>query len=428
MTKIKKIDTRLETALLKNMSDRGIYEQYHHLIDYKRLLPNTELLLSDYGKYYKAYPAASSVEFTSFYTHFAQEWHTTDLEQTDIDYYRDYVFPAIEECPTMDIDKCLLGLIEKQCVEDIDTLCKKSLDVSKLLDIIDMFEAKKSSITRTNDTELNTIDTIDFKVLDKAEGIPWFLPSLQQNLMSITMGQYVLVVGDFGTGKSAFVVNQVEHTIRHLNKKKDTRPVLYFNSEGTAADVMARYLSCLYREKVPGGFEEIVDRIEEIKQKYLAVFDSKQLIVIQMSDVGTFDKLAAKVKKYKPALVIIDICDKLAKEEDVISLKKLHDNLRVLAGAECPIIGTSQSGVTSYTEESPDGGRKQKNKKWLGASDTYGAKTGKGGAADTIITIGKEDEQSPMRFISVPKKKRGEQCRIVCELIDKYSHYKQLDY
>jgi hypothetical protein len=130
------------------------------------------------------------------------------------------------------------------------------------------------------------------------------------------------------------------------------------------------------------------------------------------------------VRKYNPCLVIIDICDRLAPEGDVQALKTLYDDMRVLSGSTCPIIGTSQSGDTSFL----DSKGQQHNQKWLGGAQTYGSKTGKPGAADTVITIGKEDEESMLRFISTPKKKRGEPVKITCELIPKYSYFRELSF
>lgn len=226
------------------------------------------------------------------------------------------------------------------------------------------------------------------------------------------------------THNTAFVISQAVHAFKYLHKKGDMRPILYFNSEGLAGDVIGRFLSNLYKDKIQGGFEEIIERRKEVKDKFVKTFDASMFKCIQIANTPDFKSVKAKIEKYKPALVIIDICDKLAPDEDVQSLKKLYDGLRVLAGTGYPIIGTSQSGDTTFFNAEK---KEVVKKKWLTDHDLYGSKTGKGGAADTIITIGKE-EGGTIRYVAVVKKKRGSEVRITCDLIDKYSEYKEILY
>lgn len=426
MSKIKPKDIALETSLLKNMSVAETYTKYIKNIDHKRILPNTSLLLMDYGKYFQTFPTHKEIDFGEFYTKFANEWHAKDLDQQDIEYYRDYVFPAVQAKELSDPRENFQWLLKKQHVEAIDTLLQNGADMSKIRDLIDTYEKSLSGFTEENlDKEAHTIDRINFADLDKANGIPWFLPSLQSSLMSLTGGQFCIVSADFGTGKSAFVISQLAHTLKWAKRTGEKRPIMFVNSEGMACDVFARMLSCLYRDQVPGGFEEIVERSDEIKSKYLETFRASQVMVFQMSEVSNFKAVQDKMAKYDPCLVIIDICDKLAPEEDVQNLKKLYDNLRVQSGLGCPIIGTSQSGNTSYFDQEK---KEVKNKKWLDDHSLYGSITGKGGSADLIITIGREGGTSPLRYIATPKKKRGKEVRITAELQDKFSFYKELQY
>lgn len=425
MKTLKPVDMAVETALLKSMTIRANYEQYVHYVDIKKVLPTTQLLLRDYAKYYNLYQEHSNIDLGKFYTHFAQNWHKNDLEVHEIEYYRDYVLPAISNCVEQEVEKCLLGLIEKQVSENLVESINVGLDITEIREKLDWIEQKQSQINGNNDKDIVTINTAKFEVLDKQHGVPWFLPSLRRSLLSITLGQFIVISADFGTGKTAFCIGQVVITLKWLKKNNDKRPILYINSEGTAEDVFARVLSNMYQRELPEGFEEVVENIEETKEKYISMYGEYSLIVIQMSTVSTYEAIKAKIKKYKPCLTIIDICDKLAKEEDVQSLKKLYDNLRVLSADVCPIIGTSQSGDTTYWDKNTN---EKKQVKWLDDHMLYGSKAGKGGAADTIITIGRESDRSPIRYVNVVKKKRGEPCKITCELQNQYSYYRELEY
>lgn len=414
-------DVVLEAELLKAFSIKENYLSYNHVLDYKRLLPNTSLLLKDYKEYFDIYPSHTEVNWGIFYTHFSQNWHIANLTTPEIEYYRDYVFPTVRNSRTANTTSCIVGLIKKKTLDDLANISGE-LNPDKIRIILDEFEQSTSNILQPHDTEICKIDTVDFTELDKANGIPFFLPTLQDGLGSLVKGQFVIVSADYGTGKSAFVISQAVHTLIHLHKTNDERPILYFNSEGTSADIFGRFCSNLFKDKLRGGFEEVIVRAEEVKESFLKTFSANQFLVIQMMS-SSIDWLHTKIKKYNPALVIIDITDTLAPEEDVMNLKKVYDRLRLLSGTYCPIIGTTQSGDTSY-KDSETG--EIKNKKWLNDKALYGSKTGKGGSADSIITIGKDDANKNLRYITTPKKKRGKEVYLTCELVDIYSLYKEL--
>lgn len=424
MTTIQPKDIILESALLSTMSRKQNFTVYANSVDHKRLLPATSLLLIDYKKYFDLFPEHEIIDFGQFQTQFTQNWHNKDLDLLDIEYYRDYVFPAISKMEAVDNDQCLLGLMHKQTAEELSEVATTKFDVTLLRDILDKYEQKQQLIIRTNDADVYTMENVDFNVLDKAEGIPYFLPSLQAGLGSLVKGQFVVVSADYGTGKTAFVLSQVVHAFRHIAKRQDSGPILYFNSEGTEADVFGRFLSNLYSKHVPGGFEEVVTRREEIRGRFLKNYSADKFMVFQIS-TGGLNYIRAKMQQYKPSLVVIDITDVLAPEEDVMNLKKVYDGLRLMSGAFCPIIGTTQSGDTSYYDKEKN---EVKTRKWLGDKALYGSKSGKGGAADTIITIGKDDNNPKLRYISTPKKKRGTMTNIIAELEDQYSLYKEITF
>lgn len=415
-------DITVESELLNILMVKENYVKFSPIIDKNRLLPDTQTVLKDYDRYFNHYIDHDTIDFGLFYTEFSQHYHLNSLNTDQLHYYRDYVFPSIMNATPKDVESCMINLLKNRAKEDLLSHISKELNTEKLRTILDNFEDSTQNITKKIDDEVSRIDTIDFSELDKSSGIPFFLGSLQENLGSLIKGQFVVVSADYGTGKSAFVISQVASTLLHLNKTNDPRPILYFNSEGTSADIFGRVCSNLYRNEAIGGFEDIINNPNKYKEKFICQFDINKLLVFQMM-FSSIEWIQNKIKYYNPALVIIDITDTLAPEEDVLTLKKVYDRLRLLSGAYCPIIGTTQSGDTSYQDKES---HEIKHRKWLGDKALYGSKTGKGGAADTIITIGKDDLNKNLRYISIPKKKRGQTANITAELIDIYSLYKEL--
>lgn len=417
---IKKKDIDIEIDLLKSMSNKSNFNTYIDTIDLKRVYPSTKLLLNDFSKYFDVYNEHNKIDFKLFYTMFSTSLHNKDLDTDDIEYYRDYVFPAIDKSDAQQAETSLMGLIQKQTLEEINKSALKEFDIDKISAILDLFRQKQSQIIQESDNDVYTIENIDFSVLDKSKGIPYFLPALQENLGSIVKGQFIVISADNGTGKSAFGISQAVQTFKFLQETKSERPILYFNSEGTEADVYGRFLSNLYKEQVRGGFEQIFREIDSVKDMFVSEYNPQNFKVFQLEGKNV-SYVKSKMVKYNPSLVIIDICDTLVAEESPMLLKKLYDTLRQMSGTHCPVIGTTQSGDMSYFDK--ESGKKL-YRKWLDMKDMYGSKQ-KSGAADTVIGIGMEPDSS-IRYISTPKLKRGVPIKLTCELEDIYSNYKEI--
>ena len=420
--KVSQKDIQVETNILKAMSNKYNFETYGDSIDTKVMFPATKEVLKNYAKYFELYNEHKEIDFKLFYTEFAQSWSSDNLDSEDITYYRDYVFPSIVDADTQDVEKSLLGLMQKQTLEEINNKSKKSFDILEIEAILEEYKIKQGQIIQENDNDCYTLDNIDFNVLDKSNGIPYFMPSLQKSLGSLVKGQFVAVSADTNTGKSAFAISQAVEAFKFLHKNGTDKPILYFNSEGTEADVYIRFLSNLYKDKIAGGFEKVLGNIDKVKEAHMNRYNHNNFKVFQLSG-NNISYVKTKMQQYNPSLVIIDIVDSLAPEESPGLLKKLYDTIRQMSNTFCPIMGTTQSGDMSYFDK--DTGQKV-YRKWLDAKDMYGSKQ-KAGAADTVIGIGM-DPESDMRYISVPKKKRGEPVKITCELEGIYSNFKEINW
>lgn len=421
----KTIDIALEASLLNVMSYRQNYEKYIQYIDLKRVLPNTSLLLKDYKKYFNMYPNNERIQLGDFYTHFSQTWHQGDLEKHDLDYYQEYVFPAIEKVENADIEATILSLIQKRYVKEIEKSVHDNLDVLKIRDILNTYETSIGHVTNQQ-SAAKTVFDLDFNKLNKEDGIEWCLPSLQNALMSITVGQFILLSGDTNSGKSSLLRQQVAHTIRFLKNKGDNRKILHLNSEGCLEDAAAGVFSALFKEEIEGGFEEIVQNSEAVIEKFKTTYKehADNYILLPMYEIGSIYKLEQELKIHNPAIIFIDITDALAKEEDAKTLKKVYDDLRILAGQFCPIVATTQAGNQEYFDKVEN---KFKKIKWLTDKALYGSKQ-KGSAADSMVMIGQDDQDSNIRYVSTTKRKRGQDVKIICKLYGKYSYFEELVY
>lgn len=438
MSDIKQEDIALEGGLLKVLSNKSHFEQYEPSIDYKRLIPGTARLLQDYKEYFNTYKH-DDIDWQLFYTEFSQNYRNrivynqrtkkkeVECDELDLAYYRETVFPLIQNSSTEGI---IDTLIKRTAVETIKNSIESGYDDAKLLDIIGEFKEKRSQFTISKDEDIFNLSDLDLEVLDSKRGIGWFLPSLQANLSSIMPGQFIVVAADSDVGKSAFCISQAVHVFKQVGRNtienQDTcplRPILYCTSEDTKEDLACRFLSCLYKDRVLGGFEEIVSNFKNVSKSFNENFNSGAFIGMSIRGAQCLNKIKDKIKKYNPCLVIIDMLDKLSSSDNIQDLTRLYQDVRGIANDGYAIIGTSQTGNTSFQDKDT---KEYRHRRWLTDKDLANSKSGKQGAAYCMIMIGKDDDVPNIRYLSTTKKKRGKHVNVTCEIDDAHSCYKEL--
>lgn len=416
----KQEDIKLEASLLKAMAVKKNYEQFFHVLDFKRLIPITVVMLKDYKKYYEKYN--DDIDWPKFYMDFSQDWHKKDLDDLDLTYYRDTVLPLVQG--SVVDDNLYTSLLDRDAAQKIQTVIESGFNhesINKILaelnDLRNVYDTKKS------DDDVFKLGGVDISVLDSSKGLPWFMPSIQAGLGGHMPGQFMVVAADSDVGKSAFCISQAVHVFKHLNKTNSNRPILYCTSEDTKEDLACRFLSCLYSEKVYGGFEDVISNFQKVGVSYAKSFNDELFIGVSIRGASSLHMLKQKINRYNPSLVIIDMLDKLSGSDNIQDLTKLYQDIRGISNDGYPIIGTSQTGNTTYQDYET---KEIKHRKWLTDKDLAGSKSGKQGAAYCMIMIGKDTDVPNIRYVSTTKKKRGKHVRATCEIIEKYSLYKEL--
>lgn len=418
MTKeVKQEDISLEASLLNALSIKKNYDQFIGTLELKRLITITADLLKDYKKYYDKYN--SDIDWKVFYPEFC-EWHKKTLDEHDLKYYRDVVFPLIRESNNENI---YISLLERQATKDIENVINQGYDHTKLHEILTNLQQEKAAYTKEIDDDIFTLSVVDVSTLDVSNGLTWCMQSIQAGLNSLMPGQFVVVAADSDVGKSAFCITQAVHVFKQLNKDGSTRPILYCTSEDTKEDLTCRFLANLYQDKCLGGFEEVITKFNKIREHYVSHYNDHLFIGISIRGPSDLYRIKRKIDKYNPSLIIIDMLDKLSNSDNIQDLTKLYQEVRGYANDGYPIIGTSQTGNTTYQDPET---KEYKHRRWLSDKDLAGSKSGKQGAAYCIISIGKDDEMTNIRYLQTTKKKRGKHVQVTCQLDDIYSNYKEL--
>lgn len=416
----------VEKALLKALSKRDHYEQYNEVIPYNRLIPETCLLLTDYGKYFQLYPNHKEIDLEVFLTQFSTNWHTKDIEPDKINFFKE-ALKNIWASDEADAVTSLIGLVNNQFIKDIENLGKLEFTPDQVNSIVEKYEHKRAEVLQEYDKDCFELEDIDLSTANPEDGIPYAYTELQNVLYGQVPGDVIICNAAYGIGKTAFLMTQMVHTFKWLHEVGDDRPILFFNSEGSAAQAFGRFLSNLYREQCQEGYIYIVQNQERIKEHFFKKYN--KLFRIYRANGRGFQFIKDKVKKYGPCVVYIDMlkgaCSSPKRSEsETSSLELFTQQLRDLSSTTCPIWGTVQAGESAFYWD--DKTQTKKHKMWVDSNDIYGSKTGIQGAASVILSMGMNDARPNTRYIQTTKVKADSNAKFVCEIEKKFSNYKEI--
>lgn len=421
MDTIKKA-TLIESALLKALALRENYNNYIDYVIAGGLMPETKIILEDYRKYYDLYDH-TSIDFNAFWTQFYTNWSGKTVNDDDLHLLKTIITTVDQQDP-VDAETALIGLVKKQFIDNINKLAETDFNSDEVRKLIEDYENKYAGIVRECDADCFNLEDIDLSQADPNKGITYFCPELQEALGGQVKGDLIFVVAGHGLGKSAFLYEQLIHTFKSLHKVKNAGPILFFNSEGSPSQVFGRILSNIYKDKLPGGYKQVLASQEKVRKHFFKKYNPDLLKIFRSNKKG-IGFIRNKVKKYKPSIIFIDmfkgcISDSKNKSE-VTSLEDFAQGLRDLSAEVCPIWVTHQAGDSCKYWSEKD--KKVIYKRWLDSRDMYMSKDAIQGAASCIIGIGCDHPKKRDRYVHTLKEKNDSQAKFVAEINFKFSSY-----
>tara|TARA_A100000171_G_scaffold53092_1_gene76726 strand:+ start:4167 stop:5480 length:1314 start_codon:yes stop_codon:yes gene_type:complete len=418
----------VEIALLKAMSTQYNYKNYIDYVVVERLLEETQILLDSYDRYYALYPDHLSIEWDTFRTQFVTNWHAKDMHNEQIELFSTAI-ERIRDADEIESESALLGLVNKQFIDKINKISEKPFDGEVIRKELDAYENKYASIIQECDQECYNLAEIDLSEADPEDGIPYAFQGLQDACFGQVRGDLILLNAGTNVGKSAFMYTQMVHTYLYLIANNIDQPILFFNSEGSAAQFLGRFLSNLYHAEIPEGYRKIIQNKEKVMANFLEQYDSNKIKFYRANNKG-IGFVRNKIKKYKPAVVYIDMLKGIlpsGKTNELSVLEEGAQSLRDISADYCPIWATVQAGDSCkwWNEKQ----KKLEWKKWLDSRDIRGDKDGIQGAASTIIGIGCHDNPkvSTTRYIQTSKNKSEGFAKFICEIDFNTSRYTESD-
>jgi replicative DNA helicase len=241
-------------------------------------------------------------------------------------------------------------------------------------------------------------DSLD-ELLAKTEtdGLQWRLQCLRESLGPLVGGTLGHVFARPESGKTTFIHSEVSFIAGQL---KDGETVLWINNEEAGARVKLR----LYCAVCNATLADIISKQDKAKE----LFNARGGHRIKLYDTASISvsEIERLCREYRPRLVVIDQGDKVTYRgcesagNGADRLKGVYDNLREVV-KRCNDEWKIDMLTVGQADAACEGN------KWLQMANLDSGKTGKAGAFDYIIGIGKTYEQNEegVRFITFCKNK-----------------------
>lgn len=378
--------------------DKSVWDKYKQVVSQMAWEKETQKIISAISRYYKKFPENNFIskdEFVAFFNVENQGIKDKGLyldlidKVYDLDTSREVASEVISQLIIRDfsnkIANATLPVLAGTATPE---------DFSFIEDIlVEYQEFKNPDLEEEQEFATNDLDTL----LDEigTDGLSWRLKCLNDSLGPLVGGTLGHLFARPETGKTTFLHSEVSYVISQLGEDEC---VLWLNNEESAKRITLRWYTA-----VTGLTRR---EIEADIPKAKALFKKRDGGKMHLKDDANFTvhQIEQLCLKYKPRLVVIDQGDKVSYKGDgkagngADRLKGVYDKLREVVKRcnkefKMDMLTIGQADVAC------------EGKKWLFLSNLDSGKTGKAGAFDYVIGIGKTFTEANRRYISLCKNK-----------------------
>jgi replicative DNA helicase len=393
----------IQMVLMQVMKHRKQYEKLIPVMDVSDLDPDVRGFILSFGEHFKKFPDVDTISYESYSTMLALKGEQQD--DTLLDRFEQI---GLEPNPS----------VEKQIIRHIIQISysasvEESIAGYRLGSVNDVYgdirqtqEKFKKSLAGGNQGGRIT-DSIEDILAEKASGMrfSWRYNPLNDSMHDVRTGKTVIVAARPDVGKTSFLTDQVTH-MRHSVKDQTDRPILWLNNEGKGGEI----LLTAYRSAINATQDEIAafggKRCQAAMDKYLGAEDA---FIVYDVHGRHYTEIEQIIEELNPCLVVCDMLDNIkgfeGESRTDLRLEQLYIWFRE-SSVIYDYFGIASSQLSAWAEgvAFPDKGMLKDSK------------TGKAGACEGIITIGKKNQEPEdeiglnphTRYIGCPKNKFGQ--------------------
>lgn len=392
----------LDISVLQIIKVRAQYERVAKFMHAGAMDKRTIAIKNDIGKYFEA-TDEPKLHFDSFRSLFFNEYHR-NLKDDDIAYYNGVLKKMEKDAPEA-VQKSIinslltLGFATKIASQIDDYQAGEEIDIVE--SIFGAATLTKEALERTTSFEFADIDTSSIaEGLDEDAGLPWCLPILNEVYRPNQPGDATIIAARPGAGKTSFLCH---NNFAMAQAMPDHQVILWFNNESRRQKIMARQI-----QSSLGVTDEelhVWQKDGSLKERYIKAMgraDRVRIYDVHGKDTQYIEDIIAEVGLNNIGAMVFDMIDK-------IKFLNLSEGMREDQRLEAMYTWSRELGVMQNCPTFPSSQVSVEGAGLLHPLEHMlkDSKTGKQGACDNILMIGKSDD--PMlarsRGISMPKTK-----------------------
>jgi replicative DNA helicase len=404
----------LELTALRMFKRREVYERLGRAVPEQALEQRTSIILKLFGRYFNEHATVKQIKGEPFYLWF--KLVNSQLGDEDLKIYQQLFRqidgdnePGVEDgimerLVAADYAAQLADLLEKwQGGADLDLLAALQQKVTDFETHLD----RKTGILQ----ELTPIEDI-LAAEENEVGFRFRLNAINEVVKPLRGGDFLIMAARPDAGKTTLVSSEVTFMAPQVDQlyPDQGKSIVWLCNEGPTRQIVYRNF-----QSALGVTDEELFKLNKVKhEKYgtkLRADYAKSLggrpgvlRVFPIHDKWSYE-VEDILKKFPPALIVFDMIDNVRFGGEMANmgtrtdqvLEAMYQWARMLAVKyDCAVIATSQISAEG------------ENQMWPAQSMLKDSKTGKQGAADVILMMGKVHEPglANSRYLSTPKNKR----------------------
>jgi replicative DNA helicase len=368
---------------------------------------STRTVLKDFGKFFAANPEAKRIAPENFMTYFYTLHPKLTEEARAV--YSATIKDIQHAAPPGTEDGIRERLVSLATATKLQTLLEQYNDGEADLTVhLRALSDRHESWMAREKRHPRVKDRIEDMLLAEANdtGFHWRLNVLNEALRPLWEGDFIIVAARVDSGKSTFFASELSFMAQQVDTlyPGEDRTIIVLNNEGPGRKLRHRF----FNATLGLTNAELVElsKSGEVYNKYVEAQGGRDLFHVFDVHDYTMSQLEDIVKDLNPAIVVVDMLDNVQADVGVATnggtrtdqlLEWMYQRARVWAVKyKCAVIATSQLNGDADGELFPK------------LSMLANSKTGKSGAADAVIMLGRSSniDLQNTRFISTPKNKK----------------------
>lgn len=389
----------IDVVLLRLMKHRKDFNQLYGIVAKTASVnAQTKALVSDFKKYFDAFPSHNKVDLATFMPRF-KVWHSS-LKDEQVNIYNKIMEETCLNEPDDDQRRNIVSWIAEV---ELATGMANMVEQFNNGDLPDIYTAlaqvgdtyrQRLGIKFTNYIDIPIDELLQEEFLDV--GVSWRLNCLNDSMRKLRPGDFGIIAGRPDKGKTTFISSEITYMAPQLPEDKN---ILWLNNEGPGKRIIPRlYQSALGLTMTEMKAQSIAGTLEANFRRAIGGRKDK----VRIFDVHgmTNGQIEMIIEDNNPGIIVYDMIDNIKGFGDAartdLALEQMYQWARERS-VKYDSIGLATSQISN------DGDGLQ--------FPTLGmlkdSKTGKQGACDFQLMIGASNDIqfTNSRFVGLPKNK-----------------------